>query len=243
MNAKWAIAAIVVIALGVALWASDKITYEGERTIYTVRCEQGNWEGLACKGTMVAGDRYRFRASVSKQEVLYWVVGSSQPSGKFSQCQVKDRGNWECDEAHGPAAHDHALDDERPPEARGRRRTAFRSTPFRSGCGGCSSRASTSTARRGTSVSRPTSDLGSRHAMRPAAGQAEHAIGGACTSVGGSAARIAALADVPMRFAPASSIARASSRLRIPPDALTPMPAPTAARIRRTSAAVAPPAG
>ena len=80
-----------------ALWASDKITYEGERTIYTVRCEQGNWEGLQCKGRMVAGDRYRFRASVSKQEVLYWVVGSSQPSGKFSRCTVKDRGNWSCE--------------------------------------------------------------------------------------------------------------------------------------------------
>ena len=26
MNAKWAIVAIVVIALGIALWASDKIT-------------------------------------------------------------------------------------------------------------------------------------------------------------------------------------------------------------------------
>ena len=101
MNAKWAIVAIIVVALGIALWASDKITYEGERTFYTVRCEDGNWDGLACKGKMVAGDRYRFRASVSKQEVLYWVVGSSQPSGKFSHCQVKDRGNWECDEAAG----------------------------------------------------------------------------------------------------------------------------------------------
>jgi len=101
MNAKWAIVAVVVVALGIALWASDKITYEGERTVYTVRCEDGNWDGLACKGKMVAGDRYRFRASVSKQEVLYWVVGSSQPSGKFSHCQVKDRGNWECDEASG----------------------------------------------------------------------------------------------------------------------------------------------
>jgi len=102
MFAKWAIVGVIVIALGIALWGSDKITYEGERTVYTVRCEQGDWEGLACKGKMVAGDRYRFRASVSKQEVLYWVVGSSQPSGKFSRCTVKDRGNWECEENAGP---------------------------------------------------------------------------------------------------------------------------------------------
>ena len=40
MNAKWAIVAIIVVALGIALWASDKITYEGERTVYTVRCEE-----------------------------------------------------------------------------------------------------------------------------------------------------------------------------------------------------------
>jgi hypothetical protein len=89
MLAKWSIAVVVIVALGIALWASDKITYEGERTVYTVRCEQGPWEGLSCKGKMVAGDRYRFRASVSKQEVLYWVVGSSQPSGKFSRCKVR----------------------------------------------------------------------------------------------------------------------------------------------------------
>lgn len=101
MNVKWTAVVIVAIALGLALWASDKITYEGERTIYTVRCEQGAWDGLQCKGTMVAGDRYRFRASVSKQEVLYWVVGSSQPSGKFSKCTVKDRGNWSCPESAG----------------------------------------------------------------------------------------------------------------------------------------------
>jgi hypothetical protein len=100
MFAKWAIVVVVVVALGIALWGSDKITYEGERTVYTVRCEQGDWEGLACKGKMVAGDRYRFRASVSKQEVLYWVVGSSQPR-QVQQCKVKDRGNWECDEGAG----------------------------------------------------------------------------------------------------------------------------------------------
>ena len=45
---------------------------------------------------MVAGARYRFRASVSKQEVLHWIVSSPEPSGKYSKCKVKDRGNWSC---------------------------------------------------------------------------------------------------------------------------------------------------
>ena len=115
MFAKWALVAVIVVALGVALWGSDKITYEGERTVYTVRCEKGNWEGLACKGRMVAGDRYRFRASVSKQEVLYWVVGSSQPSGKFNNCKVKDRGNWACPENAGqPGTITHEMVNHRP---------------------------------------------------------------------------------------------------------------------------------
>jgi hypothetical protein len=57
MNVKWIVVVIVVAALGIALWGSDKITYEGERTIYTVRCEQGTWAGLQCMGRMIAADR------------------------------------------------------------------------------------------------------------------------------------------------------------------------------------------
>ena len=130
MNAKWITVAIVVIMLGVALWASDKITYEGERTVYTVRCEQGNWEGLQCKGRMVAGDRYRFRASVSKQEVLFWVVGSSQSSGKFSKCAVKDRGNWSCEEAAGqPATITRAMMNGRPRREEDEEHIPFRAVP------------------------------------------------------------------------------------------------------------------
>ena len=130
MFAKWAIAGVIVVALGVALWGSDKITYEGERTVYTVRCEQGNWEGLACKGKMVAGDRYRFRASVSKQEVLYWVVASSQPSGKFPHCKVKDRGNWECEDNAGqPATITRAMSNGRPKRGEGYHSIPFHAVP------------------------------------------------------------------------------------------------------------------
>ena len=130
MFAKWALVAVIVVALGVALWGSDKITYEGERTVYTVRCEKGNWEGLACKGRMVAGDRYRFRASVSKQEVLYWVVGSSQPSGKFNNCKVKDRGNWECEENVGqPVTITRAMANGRPKRDDGYHNIPFKAVP------------------------------------------------------------------------------------------------------------------
>jgi hypothetical protein len=75
---------------------------------------------------MVAGDRYRFRASVSKQEVLYWVVGSSQPSGKFSNCKVKDRGNWECEKARA-ARHDHEV----MVNGRPKREDGYHSIPFK----------------------------------------------------------------------------------------------------------------
>jgi len=101
MTVKWFAALLVVTALVVAAWASDKISYEGERTIYSVRCERGAWEGWRCTGNLVAGDRYRFRASKSRQEVLYWIVGSSTPSGKYTGCKVVDRGNWTCAEAVG----------------------------------------------------------------------------------------------------------------------------------------------
>ena len=101
MGPKWVAVVLVVAGLGVVLWASDKITIQGERTIYTVHCDGGEWDGLQCRGTMVAGERYRFRASNIKQEVLYWVVGSPAPSGKFTQCKVKDRGNWACPENAG----------------------------------------------------------------------------------------------------------------------------------------------
>ena len=48
-------------------------------------------------------------------------------------------------------------------------------------------------------------------------------------------------AEAPMRLAPASTRASASSRVWMPPAALTPQASPTVARMRRTSSTVAPP--
>jgi hypothetical protein len=97
----FAVAAVVGISLAVAIWASDQITLEGERTIYTVRCDGGDWKGLRCAGRLAAGDRYRYRASRSRNEVIFWVAGSSTPSGKYTDCSVRNRGNWDCNATLG----------------------------------------------------------------------------------------------------------------------------------------------
>lgn len=87
---------LVVAAMSLLVWGSDRITLQGERTIYTVKCEGGAWDGTRCTGRLVAGERYAFRASARRNEVLYWVRNSNAPSGKYTECAVKDRNNWSC---------------------------------------------------------------------------------------------------------------------------------------------------
>lgn len=90
--------AFVVLVLSGG-WASDAITWEGERTVYTVDCQEGRWEGsegATCSGRMVAGDRFRFRALVARGEVLFWTSGQAVPSEKFSGCHIEDGRNWTC---------------------------------------------------------------------------------------------------------------------------------------------------
>jgi len=93
------LSAFLILGLGgcaILIWGSDRITLQGERTIYTVACANGVWEGLQCTGHLVPGDRHRFRASQSRHEVLYWIAGSDAPSGRYTDCQVKNRDNWIC---------------------------------------------------------------------------------------------------------------------------------------------------
>ena len=92
---RWFLLALALI-VGIVAWASDVITMQGERTIYTVKCDGGSWTGVRCSGKLVAGDRYRFRALKAHGEVIFWTVGSSEPSGKFVDCDVKDGRNWSC---------------------------------------------------------------------------------------------------------------------------------------------------
>jgi hypothetical protein len=89
--------AAVLVALGIFIWASDRVTLEGERTVYAVTCVQGTWDGLLCSGQLAAADRHRFRSSRSRHEIVYWIAGSSAPSGKYSNCDVTDRDRWKCE--------------------------------------------------------------------------------------------------------------------------------------------------
>ena len=87
---------LVLAGLGFVIWSSDQITVQGERTIYTVTCEGGVWDGLRCTGRLAAGDLHRFLVSRSRNEVVFWIAGSRVPSGKYTDCNVTDRDNWTC---------------------------------------------------------------------------------------------------------------------------------------------------
>ena len=87
---------LVLGGLGFVIWASDQITLQGERTLYTVTCEQGVWEELRCTGRLAAGDLHRFLVSRNRNEVVFWISGSRVPSGKYTDCTVIDRDNWTC---------------------------------------------------------------------------------------------------------------------------------------------------
>jgi hypothetical protein len=91
----WAFVVLVLVALGFAAWASDFVTMQGERTVYTVDC-LGTWQGDHCNGQLVAGARYRYRALKPHREVVFWTVGSVEPSGKFNDCVIQDGRNWVC---------------------------------------------------------------------------------------------------------------------------------------------------
>ena len=78
------------------IWTTDKITLQGERTIYTANCGNGAWEGKRCTGELGAGPRYRYRTLKARSEVLFWVLGSSEPSSKLTGCTIVDGRNWTC---------------------------------------------------------------------------------------------------------------------------------------------------
>lgn len=92
----WAFVIVILAALGFAAWASDFVTMQGERTVYTVECSNGAWQGNRCAGKLVAGNRYRYRALKPHSEVIFWTVGAKEPSGKFGECTIQDGRNWQC---------------------------------------------------------------------------------------------------------------------------------------------------
>ena len=52
----WAFVIAVLAVLGFAAWASDFVTMQGERTVYTVDCVHGTWQADHCNGQLTAGD-------------------------------------------------------------------------------------------------------------------------------------------------------------------------------------------
>jgi hypothetical protein len=93
---RWLFVLAALAAVFAFVWGSDKVTLQGERTIYTIDCRDGAWQGLHCSGRLVAADRFRFRALKPHREVIFWTVGTAEPSGKFADCDIKDGRNWIC---------------------------------------------------------------------------------------------------------------------------------------------------
>ena len=69
---------------------------QGERAVYTVECRDGTWAGERCAGHVVVGQRYRYRALTPHKEVIFWTVGTDEPSGKFGECAITKQRNWVC---------------------------------------------------------------------------------------------------------------------------------------------------
>lgn len=103
MKRVWTLVALMLALLVGAAWASDFVTLQGERTVYTAECEGVEWRGDRCAGRMIAGKRYRYYASKERGEVVVQVVGSSAPAARLSNCDVRDGRNWVCPPAESPA--------------------------------------------------------------------------------------------------------------------------------------------
>ena len=88
---------IAILVIGLILgWGSDAVTLQGERTVYTLQCVDGQWQGDSCGGHVAPGNRYRFRVLKAHEEVVFWTAGASGPSGKFVDCKIEDGRNWIC---------------------------------------------------------------------------------------------------------------------------------------------------
>jgi hypothetical protein len=98
MRRSWLVVAgsLFVFVFGAWGWATDFLTRQGERTVYTAQCKQGRWIADRCSGKLVAGERYRFRALKRHGEVLFWTVGASAPSGRYTECRIASGRAWSC---------------------------------------------------------------------------------------------------------------------------------------------------
>jgi hypothetical protein len=95
----WAGFVIVAVGLAVMVWSADVISFEDERTIYTVECHGGVWTEGRCTGRLKAADRIRFHASKSRGEVVFWKLGAPHQAERLAPCAVEDGRNWSCSPA------------------------------------------------------------------------------------------------------------------------------------------------
>ncbi len=86
----------VMLVFAFFVWTTDKLSMQGERTIYTVDCRNGTWDGNRCSGKLAAGPRFRYRALAVRGEVLFWVLGVNEPSSKLTSCTIEDGRHWTC---------------------------------------------------------------------------------------------------------------------------------------------------
>ena len=92
---RW-VATPVLLLLVFLIWSSDRVTLQGERTVYTVTCAGDAWVGNQCRSVITAGPRFRYRALRARGEVLFWVLGVQEPSSKLTGCTIQDGRNWTC---------------------------------------------------------------------------------------------------------------------------------------------------
>jgi hypothetical protein len=86
----------ILLLLAGWAWLTDFVTIQGESTIYTVSCRDGEWRENTCTGQLARADRFRFRALPRRKEVLFWTPGKAEPSGRFVNCAIEDGRNWTC---------------------------------------------------------------------------------------------------------------------------------------------------
>lgn len=99
MRRVWLVFGATIVLLAIGGWASDVMSLQGERTLYTARCVGGEWVDDNCTGHLAAAERIRFKASKPRAEVLFWYVGASAPTGRLAPCRIEDGKNWTCAES------------------------------------------------------------------------------------------------------------------------------------------------
>ena len=136
-------------------------------------CADGNWQGDRWSGKVTAGTRYRYRALKPHNEVIFWTVGTSEPSGKFDNCKIKERRNWvsKGQRADAPRSIDLQMVHGKADGRRRRRRGRSARSPNGAGC--CSAWFERRCCRRAAATRRPggAADAGARDQLGAAAAQ------------------------------------------------------------------------